>query len=1147
MRCRETLSESRLTQQPTLLRPVSPPHLRHTLAAAAVVWLLMVCAAVAWFTSQRVQRYRVEVLDATQTRLQILQDNIENHFQSMSALGPVLARQTGFTDFLSTVVLNESPLASDNQRLALQQQLMGRTEVRAMDEELERLVNAFQIRQAYVMDPFGTVLADSAWRDARSTTIGANLRSRDYFRSALDGESGFQFVMGRISRQPGFHFATRVSRHDRSLGVLVLKTDPVKMNRLFTSTEHRLTALVDVNGVITAGNLPGAMLSQVPQAAALDGRNKEMDDIYGRMPAKLDWPAHAVRVDGRSLIGVDIGGVQHLVLTQALNGHPYTVWVLSPLDGERGLITVGLSTGAVLLGAGWLALWSYWRRTEKTVAVERVRRETLDMTRALPLTLFRYRVSAQGEGHFSYIGPGASQLFGLDEAALRRQPDRIWQLAGTAEGHPPTEPTEFAVDHAQQQRWVSVNSAVAPSDDGGQVYDGYWLDVTERRQVEQRFEAVFQHAPSAFFFVHRERGILRCNQATLKLFGASDMQAILGKQPWDAPLSPLKQLDGRDSHAAAMSVLDGYRDGVHPIRFEWRHSRIDGKPMDTEIMLIWLGHEDRDLYFAIVEDATARRQTEEALRVASDNAQETSRAKSAFLANMSHEIRTPMNAIIGMTHLALQDGHIDKLRGYVAKANQAANSLLQIINDILDVSKIEAGHLDLEQIDFPVQDVLDQVADMLGLLAERKGLELLYDIPHDLPMQLQGDPTRLRQILVNLGANAIKFTDKGSVTLGLAVQHRHGQEIVLHGWVRDTGMGMSTEQQERLFQPFSQADISTTRRFGGTGLGLTISRQLSEAMGGRLWADSALHQGSTFHFTLRMGLPESPTPMASVREGWQGKRLLLVDDHPDARDILANMASALGLQVDQAGSGEQALQVMSRNLHPYDWILLDWQMPGMDGLTCAQRIRAQSRLRFPQNSPCILLVTAFNRDDALRAAQDIPLADILIKPVSPSTLFDSLGRALALQARPAATPFVPSVMPRPEALNGVRILLVEDQALNQELAMDLLARAGAEVVLAEDGREALSALETKGPFDCVLMDCQMPHMDGYTATRLIRADPRWQTLPVIAMTASALAADREAAEAAGMNDHVSKPLDVQQMFNVIGRWTQAHQTARFTW
>ncbi|TAK84691.1 MAG: response regulator, partial [Aquabacterium sp.] len=389
--------------------------------------------------------------------------------------------------------------------------------------------------------------------------------------------------------------------------------------------------------------------------------------------------------------------------------------------------------------------------------------------------------------------------------------------------------------------------------------------------------------------------------------------------------------------------------------------------------------------------------------------------------------------------------------------------------------------------------------------------------------------------------------DQGSVTIGLEMQHRNGQDVVLHGWVRDTGMGMSPEQQSKLFQAFSQVDASTTRRFGGTGLGLTISRQLAERMDGRVWVDSQLNVGSTFHFTVRMRLPERQTPMALLSDDWRGKRVLLVDDNADARQVLGQMTSKLGLKVDFASSGEEALTQVQQTPQPYDWILLDWKMPGMDGVTCARHVHELAQARFPHANPCILLVTAFNKADAMKAAKDIPLADVLTKPVTPSTLFDSLTRALTqgagmrVIAEHAAAP--PAAIKAPD-LKGIRVLLAEDQPLNQELARELLQRAGAEVIIAEDGAQALQHLQDDPAFDCVLMDCQMPRMDGYTATQRIRANDKWRHLPIIAMTASALVSDRDRALAVGMNDHIPKPLDVNQMYQVISRWIRVAQRAR---
>jgi two-component system sensor histidine kinase/response regulator len=1138
--------------QEVLAVPPKLMKMRRRLAFFALGWVLTVVLAGLWAAQYRLHAYRQETANNGIQRLNSLQDNIENHFRSLAALGQVLARQPAFIEFLRHDIAPEPAKVTEANRLPLRSALTARPDVTAMSIQLGKLVNDFQIRQAYIEDAFGTGVADSTYQDVNNSIIGANFRIRTYFTEAMETGAGFQFVMGRISRKPGFNFSARVSDGERALGIIILKTDPGSMARIFSDTSGRIMNVVDANGVVVAGNRPDQLIQQVPGAPSLTGRNREMEGAYRTMPGKLGWtPVDVELGEQQAATGMLIGQQRYLVQNRPLNDYPFAIWVMSPLSAEATIVNSTWLGGILVAVTGCLALWAYFRRVERQEALDQVRRETLDMTRALPLTLFRYRTSPEGEGRFSYIGPGVRKLFGLNETDLANRAPWIWKLSGTNGEHPPTEPTEFAVDQANQQHWISVNSAMARSADGGRVYDGYWLDVTARRQAELRFETVFTHAPSAFFFFHRERGMLRCNQSTLKLFGAKDAEQLAGQLPWDSAMSPAKQANGESSADLAMQIMDSYRQGdTQPIRFEWRHQRLDGSTFEAEVMLIWLGHEDRDLYFAIVDDVTARKKTEEALRTASEAAQETTRAKSAFLANMSHEIRTPMNAIIGMTHLALEDGPADKIRSYVSKAHQAANNLLAIINDVLDMSKIEAGHLELECIDFSLQDVLNQVTDVLGLPAESKHLELLFTAPPDLPSNLMGDPTRLRQILVNLGSNAIKFTDKGSVTMGLEVQHQSGSELVLHGWVTDTGIGMSQEQQTRLFQPFSQVDASTTRRYGGTGLGLTISRQLAERMGGRLWLESEINKGSTFHFTVRMGVPARVSPMALLSESWRNKRVLLVDDNADARQVLGRMTTSLGLQVDFAESGEQALQQLKAVDRPYDWILLDWRMPGMDGITCAQHIHELVQTRFPHDNPCILLVTAFNKSDALVAAKDVQLADVLTKPVTPSTLFESLGRAFNHVHRPTskqietvAAQSKPGLAP---ALQGARVLLVEDQPLNQELARELLIRAGADVFIAEDGKQALEALDSEPAFDCVLMDCQMPRMDGYTATRRIRSDPRWQHLPIIAMTASALVSDREHALSAGMNDHVPKPLDVKQMYQVISRWVGVARNAKIT-
>jgi len=660
------------------------------------------------------------------------------------------------------------------------------------------------------------------------------------------------------------------------------------------------------------------------------------------------------------------------------------------------------------------------------------------------------------------------------------------------------------------------------------------------REAQARFEAVFEHAPNGYLLFDRQRGITHCNSAAVKLFGADERSALLGRVPWYPPLSPEQQADGRTSRSSILELMHRHIDSRERVQHnEWRFCRFDGTTFEASVSVIALEWKDEPEFCAVIEDVTARKQAETVLEHARDAAEAASQTKSSFLANMSHELRTPMNAIIGMTHLALEDGLPPKQRDYVEKAHGAARNLLQILNDILDVSKIEAGHLELERIDFALDTVIGEMADVLGLRSDEKGLELLFSATPDLPERLIGDPVRLRQVLVNLGSNAIKFTDSGEVTVGMELLSQDAYSVELHGWVRDTGVGMTAEQLERVFQPFMQADSSTTRRFGGTGLGLSIASQLVEKMGGRLWAESEQGKGSTFHFSARFGRSASnaAVPRALSAAELQGRRALLADDNAAALEVLGRMLEALGIVVDRATSGAHALQFVDETPYAYSWILLDWKMPGMDGVASARRIVE----RHPRIRPCILLVTAFSRDDALRASAGLRLAGVLQKPVTPSSLCDCLMQvgATAPAPRPARAPAVALDGKLRERLAGARILLVEDHPLNQELARELLRRAGMDVVVAANGQDALQRLNEDGPFDGVLMDCQMPVMDGYAATRLLRQNPAWHDLPVIAMTASALATDRERAFASGMNAHIAKPLDVHLMLHTMADWITA--------
>ncbi len=536
------------------------------------------------------------------------------------------------------------------------------------------------------------------------------------------------------------------------------------------------------------------------------------------------------------------------------------------------------------------------------------------------------------------------------------------------------------------------------------------------------------------------------------------------------------------------------------------------------------------------------------LKQARRAAEASTRAKSEFLANMSHEIRTPMNAILGMAHLALRSGLAPRQHNHVSKIQSSAKLLLGLINDILDFSKIEAGKLEVERVEFRWADVFDSLTNLLGLKAEEKGIELLFDLPADLPPTGIGDPLRLGQVLVNLGNNAVKFTERGEVVVRIERRPCDGPELLLHIAVSDTGIGMTDAQRQRLFQPFSQADTSTSRLFGGTGLGLAISRQLVELMGGRLEVESHPEQGSRFHFELRFG--SRPPAAVPPRPALGPARVLLVDDNAAARRIGLAQLQALGLQAEAAIDGPAALDaaaLAARRGRPFDLLLIDGKMPGMDGVECVRQLQAQAQAQGRPGSPAVpalLMLSALGRE-ALHAQPDGPplaVRGILPKPITPSGLRQACAEALG---RAGSEPRAAAREARRDAgerLRGLRILLAEDNPVNREIAVELLGGEGAVVEVVGDGREALAALR-RDDFDVVLMDCQMPVMDGYDATRAIRREDRWRDVPIIAMTADAMAGDRDHALAAGMNDHIAKPIAVDAMFDTIARWATGGRRA----
>ncbi|WP_326535515.1 PAS domain-containing hybrid sensor histidine kinase/response regulator [Pseudorhodoferax sp.] len=683
-------------------------------------------------------------------------------------------------------------------------------------------------------------------------------------------------------------------------------------------------------------------------------------------------------------------------------------------------------------------------------------------------------------------------------------------------------------DGRQHHALVSLSGFRKPDGSPGGLV-GVTVDLEPLRAAESALGmaqkeqlAIFETAGVGIAIL-RNGVIMRCNRELETMFGyAPGEMTGMRTRAWYA--SDAAYREGRERLNARIGLP---RDG----HFDQQFLRKNGETLWCRFAARYIDPNATSASVWFMEDVTEERRIAEELAQAKRIAEDSAQAKSMFLANMSHEIRTPMNAIIGMSRLALKTELDARQRDYIGKVHTAGTALLGIINDILDFSKVEAGKLDIETAPFRFDEVLDSVAALLAHKVGERGLELLFDNGRDVPPVLLGDALRVGQVVTNLVGNAVKFTEYGQVVVSVRVLARDGAHVRLRVDVQDSGIGMTPEQAGRLFQAFTQADGSTTRKYGGTGLGLTISKRLVEAMGGEIHVESVPGQGSLFWFTLGLGIGEGTGQRDSAAlAALRGMRVLVVDDNAAARELLEAQLGGMGFVVDTAASGEEAVQAVARAQHgdPYSLMVVDWQMPGIDGIETARRVRRMD------GALHIIMATAYGRDELRTQAGQVGIEAFVVKPVSPTSMVDALMSALVPATQPAAGPLVDDTPP--ELLRGARLLLAEDNEINQEIALELLQSAGAVVRVAGNGRAALELLAQDGAFDAVLMDMQMPVMDGLEATQHIRADPRHAKLPVIAMTAHAMVEERARCLAAGMVDHITKPLDPPEVFRCLLRW-----------
>ena len=737
------------------------------------------------------------------------------------------------------------------------------------------------------------------------------------------------------------------------------------------------------------------------------------------------------------------------------------------------------------------------------------------------------------------LGRTDSDYYPRDVAARYAEDEREVMRSGL----PVINREESTQDAAGNTRWLLTTEVPLRDGQGNTVgLVGMGRDITGRKQAEESLaherhllRTLIDHTPDFIYVKDTESRFLLANLPLAHLMGRATDKELLGRTDFDSYPEELAGAYYKDEQALM-------RSGQPLINREEPGRDAAGNPtwlLSTKVPLRDAEGKVAGLV-GIGRDITQRKQAEADLIKAKEAAEAGNRAKSQFLANMSHEIRTPMNGILGMTDLVLDTALTREQREYVEMVKVSANSLLTVINDILDFSKIEAGKLDLDLIDFNLRDSLDETARAFAVEAHQKGLELVCDVHPDVPVAVVGDPTRLRQVVTNLLSNAVKFTERGEVVLRVETEHREGDGVLLHFVVRDTGIGIPPEKRELIFEPFAQADGSLTRRYGGTGLGLTISARLVEMMQGRLWVESEAGRGSQFHFTARFDLGKSIARPLALAPGASEALLrdvpvLVVDDNATNRQILERTLARWGMRPALADRVEAALGALRQAKaagKPFTLVLTDCHMPEADGFVLADRIKRNPELA----EATIMMLTSGGRPGDAERCRQWGIAAYLTKPVRQPELWEAVLSVLSRKGLEAGRSSLVTRHSLREGRRGLRVLLAEDSAVNRTLVDRLLSKRGHTVLAVSNGRDALAALETQ-TFDLLLIDVQMPDLDGFEATAAIREQERatGKRLPVLALTGHAAPGYGERCLAAGMDGYISKPIHAQELFDAIDR------------